>query len=84
MEEHKNYYEKLGVSKDASTDEIRKAYRTLAKKWHPDKNQTSVAFSEKKFKEISEAYHVLSDGKLHKYCEFLCYGNKCQLEMSRN
>ena len=56
----KNYYEVLGVDKNASPDEIKKAYRTLAKKYHPDLNDHS-AEAEEKFKEVNEAYSVLSD-----------------------
>ena len=58
----RDYYEVLGVSKSASKDEIKKAYRKLALKYHPDKNKGDKA-SEDKFKEASEAYHVLSDDK---------------------
>ncbi len=55
----KDYYEVLGVSKDATKEEIKKAYRRLALKYHPDKSSSPEA--EEKFKEISEAYAVLSD-----------------------
>ena len=59
----KDYYEILGVSKDASKDEIKRAYRKLAKKYHPDLNPENRAEAEEKFKEISEAYEVLMDDK---------------------
>ena len=58
-----DYYQVLGVDKKASADEIKKAYRKLAVKWHPDKNPNNKAASEEKFKKISEAYAVLSDAK---------------------
>jgi molecular chaperone DnaJ len=56
----KDYYEVLGVNKDASADEIKKSYRALAKKYHPDKNPNDKA-AEEHFKEIQEAYDVLGD-----------------------
>lgn len=59
MAEKRDYYEVLGLSKGASDDEIKRAYRKLAKKYHPDVNKEPGA--EEKFKEISEAYEVLSD-----------------------
>lgn len=55
-----DYYSVLGVSRDASSEEIKKAYRRLAMKFHPDKNQGNKA-AEEKFKQITEAYEVLSD-----------------------
>ena len=58
----KDYYKALGVSKGASAEEIKKAYRKLARKYHPDANKGDAA-SEERFKEISEAYNVLSDSK---------------------
>ena len=59
MANKRDYYEVLGLSKGASEDDIKKAYRKLAKKYHPDVNKASDA--EEKFKEINEAYEVLSD-----------------------
>lgn len=60
--EKKNYYETLGVKREASQDDLKKAFRHLARKYHPDLNQGSKV-AEEKFKEINEAYQVLSDPK---------------------
>ena len=56
-----NYYSVLEVPKGASDAEIKKSYRKLAMKWHPDKNPDNVEESLKKFQEIGEAYDVLID-----------------------
>jgi molecular chaperone DnaJ len=58
----KDYYEILGLNKESSVDDIKKAYRSLAKKYHPDKNPNSKS-SEEKFKDIQEAYDTLSDSQ---------------------
>ena len=63
MAEKKDYYAILGVSKTATDDELKKAYRKLAKKYHPDANPDNKAEAEKKFKEVNEAYEVLSDSQ---------------------
>jgi len=78
----KDYYGILGVSKDASQEDIIKAYKTLALKWHPDKNPNNREEAEQKFKEISEAKHILSDPeKRAKYDQFgMCDGEGPQFE----
>ncbi|MEX2231867.1 MAG: J domain-containing protein [Cyclobacteriaceae bacterium] len=63
--EYKDYYQVLGVGKKATEEEIRKAYRKLAVKYHPDKNQGKKD-AEEKFKEISEAYQVIGDAEKRK------------------
>ena len=68
--EKRDYYEVLGVSKTATADEIKKAYRKLAVKYHPDKNPGDKE-AEEKFKEAAEAYDVLSDPqKRQRYDQF--------------
>ena len=57
----RDYYEVLGISKDATEKDIKKAYRKLAFKYHPDKNPDNKKEAEEKFKEVNEAYSVLSD-----------------------
>ena len=74
--QYKDYYKTLGVGKSASAKEIKAAYRKLARQWHPDVNPTKKKEAEEKFKEISEAYEVLSDAEKRKTYDTL--GNDWQ------
>ena len=56
-----DYYDTLGVGKTASADEIKKAYRKQALEWHPDKHKDNKEAAERRFKEVNEAYQILSD-----------------------
>eukprot|EP01084_Bolivina_argentea_P236014 396974_1 len=58
---NKDYYTILGIKKNATPQEIKKAYRKLAMKWHPDRNLNNKTKAESKFKEIGQAYSILSD-----------------------
>ena len=66
MAEKRDYYEVLGVNKNATDEELKKAYRKLAKKYHPDANPDNKKEAEAKFKEVNEAYETLSDSQKRK------------------
>jgi len=71
MPDKRNYYEILGIDGKASKEEIKSAYRTLAKKFHPDLNKDNPKLAEEKFKEVSEAYEVLiDDNKRARYDQY--------------
>ena len=79
MAQQKDYYKVLGVAENASPDEIKKVYRKLAVKYHPDKNPGNAKQAEAKFKEISEAYYILSDEKKRaQYDQMRKYGGGFQ------
>lgn len=72
----KDYYQILGVPRNASNEEIKKAYRKLAMQYHPDRNQGKEKWANEKFKEINEAYGVLGDpGKRRQYDQFGTVGD---------
>ena len=66
MPEKRDYYEVLGIARTASPDEIKKAYRKLAREYHPDVSKLDRKIAEEKFKELSEAYEVLVDEEKRK------------------
>lgn len=68
-----DYYKVLQVERNAKDDDLKKAYRKLAMKWHPDKNPNNKKAAEAKFKQISEAYDVIS----------LCFSQNFQTEIYR-
>src|ERR1700734_2626961 len=72
--QHKDYYATLGIKKTATSDDIRKAFRKLARKYHPDVNPGDKK-SEEKFKEISEANDILSDEKKRKISDHLGFSS---------
>lgn len=63
MSDHVNYYDVLGIPHGSDVDEVEKGFRILAKKWHPDRNKNNKEEAEKKYKEITEAYSILTDEK---------------------
>src|SRR5262245_955354 len=75
MAQREDYYKTLGVKRSATQEEIRKAYRRLARKYHPDLNPGDKS-SEEKFKQLSEAYDILSDSKKREvYDKFGAYSD---------
>src|SRR5574344_3032106 len=66
MASKRDYYEVLGVDKNATDEELKKAYRKMAKKYHPDANPDNPKEAESKFKEVNEAYETLSDSQKRK------------------
>jgi curved DNA-binding protein len=84
MQDIRNYYELLGVKRDASADEIKQSFRQLARKYHPDLNPGDKA-AEDKFKDISEAYEILSDrSKRSQYDKFAGFWRKNRTKATTN
>jgi curved DNA-binding protein len=84
MQDIRNYYELLGVKRDASADEIKQSFRQLARKYHPDLNPGDKS-AEDKFKDISEAYEILSDrSKRSQYDKFTGFWRKNRTKPTAN
>jgi curved DNA-binding protein len=84
MQDIRNYYELLGVKRDASADEIKQSFRQLARKYHPDLNPGDKS-AEDKFKDISEAYEILSDrSKRSQYDKFAGFWRKNRTKVAPN
>ncbi len=84
MQDIRNYYELLGVNRDASADDIKQSFRRLARKYHPDLNPGDKA-AEDKFKDISEAYEILSDrSKRSQYDKFAGFWRKNRTKVPTN
>ena len=78
MSDEPDYYQILNVKPEATQEEIRKSYKKLAIKWHPDKNPDNKEEAEKKFKEISAAYAVLGDKEKRR--EYDAYKNGINMD----
>jgi curved DNA-binding protein len=78
-----NYYEILGVRSDATPEEIKKEFRSLARKYHPDMNPSDET-SEEKFKQINEAYDILSDDKKRQMYDFDFFGGRSKFVRGQN
>merc|ERR1719367_981749 len=79
-----DYYTTLGVDRKASEEDVKKAYKALAKKWHPDKNPNNQEVATKKFKEVSEAYQILGDSAKRKEYDRSGGMNSSKQSSSRN
>ena len=73
----KDYYQILGVSRNAPDEEIKKAYRRLAVKYHPDRNPDKKEWATEKFKEINEAYEVLGDPQKRRQYDLTAITERC-------
>jgi DnaJ-class molecular chaperone len=71
MKKLKNYYQVLGIDKGASQEEIKKAFRRMASLYHPDHNPQNTGEAEEKFKDVNQAYEVLSDGARRRQYDLL-------------